>query len=80
MLRELRTRTIVEVINEIAAATPLDVPTDDYLCSSHILLETEADALDVIAQLDAGLDFAEAAVLAARPRSNGVGIRHDGHQ
>ncbi len=36
--------------------------TVEVPCSSHILLETEADALDVLAELDGGADFATLAM------------------
>ena len=65
---ELRTQTLVNKMREIAADTvagsdiTVEIPEGDYFCSSHILLETEEDALEVLAEIEAGLDFASAAV------------------
>lgn len=54
----------IEVANRYAAdevgSVPFDAP--EYLCSAHILLESEEDALDVITLLDDGRDFAELAM------------------
>lgn len=62
--------TVIE--SAMARATPLDSTelerrygidpgSTGFLCLRHMLLENEADALDVIAELDAGADFAELA-------------------
>ncbi|MEM9200150.1 MAG: peptidylprolyl isomerase [Actinomycetota bacterium] len=48
--------------DEIAFAQAGDVVVPEYLCSSHVLVETEDEALDVIAELEGGLAFADAAV------------------
>ena len=45
------------LVADEAAGETVEVP-----CASHILLETEADANDVIAELEAGADFAELAM------------------
>ena len=51
-----------------------DVPTVEEIRASHILLETEEDALDVIEKLGEGADFAEL----ARARSTGPSAANGG--
>jgi hypothetical protein len=46
---------------ELERRYTIDPGSTGFLCLRHILLETEADALDVIAELDTGSDFAELA-------------------
>jgi hypothetical protein len=72
-LAELIADTQTAVIQSaMSRATPLDPAelerrygidpgSTGFLCLRHILLETEADALDVIGELGAGADFAELA-------------------
>ena len=54
----------IEVANRYAADSvdPGPIEPPEYLCSSHILLNSEEDALDVITLLDDGRDFAELAM------------------
>lgn len=54
----------IEVANRYAAESvdPGPVEAPEYLCSSHILLNSEEDALDVITLLDEGREFAELAM------------------
>ena len=62
----LRLQTVLAALREYADEStrgePVDVEPPEYLCASHVLVETEADALAVIEELDAGLDFAAAAI------------------
>ena len=50
---------VADYLGEVEGVVP-DLPRQ--LCSSHILLETEADALAAVARLDAGEDFAALAI------------------
>ena len=63
--RSVRFQSVVLALQEYTDATAraasVDVAVPEWICSSHILLETEEDALAVIAELDAGMEFAEAA-------------------
>lgn len=54
----------VEALERISAGDfdPSTVEPPEYICSAHILLDSEQAALDVIALLDDGADFAETAV------------------
>ncbi|MGA0237722.1 MAG: peptidylprolyl isomerase [Acidimicrobiales bacterium] len=54
----------IELANRYVAdeVGPVDVEPPEYLCSAHILLESEQDALDVIALLDEDRDFAQLAI------------------
>ena len=52
-----------EYADSVARDSAVDVPTPEWICSSHILVETEQEALDVIAELEGGMDFAGAAAV-----------------
>lgn len=54
----------IELANRYVAdeVGPVDFEPPEYLCSAHILLESEQDALDVIALLDGDRDFAQLAI------------------
>lgn len=47
--------------SELERRYAIDPGSTGFLCLRHILVDTEAEALDVIAELDAGADFAELA-------------------
>lgn len=65
---ELRTQTLVAKMRSLAADSvagvevTVEIPDGEYFCSSHVLLESEQEAFDVIAEIEAGLAFADAAV------------------
>ncbi len=54
----------IAVANRYAADEASSVPADapEYLCSAHVLLVSEQDALDIITLLDDGRDFAQLAM------------------
>lgn len=65
---DVRTEALVATMRAWATAEVESVdidpepPAGDYLCSSHVLVETEAEALDVIAEIEDGMAFADAAI------------------
>ena len=64
--RTVRLQTVLLALQEYAdteaRSVEVDVPVPEWLCSRHILLETEEEALAVIAELESGMNFAAAAV------------------
>ncbi|MEM9466348.1 MAG: peptidylprolyl isomerase [Actinomycetota bacterium] len=63
----IRLQTTLVALQEYAdgearSVDAADLPGPEWICSSHILLETLDDALDVITELNAGMAFADAAV------------------
>jgi len=65
---DVRTEALVATMRERAtaaaetAAVDPEPPAGDFLCSSHVLVETEQEALDVIAEIDTGMAFEDAAI------------------
>lgn len=56
-------QALINVLNDYAQATAAaQDSTLELICSSHILLETEADGFDAIARIEAGEDFASVAI------------------
>ncbi|MBT5139996.1 MAG: hypothetical protein HOH36_01390 [Acidimicrobiaceae bacterium] len=56
-------QVVINALNGYAQATAATQDsTLELICSSHILLETEADAFDAIARIEAGEDFAAIAM------------------
>lgn len=61
------------VVLDFFAAEAVDLPGQGELCSSHILVETEAEALDVIDRLGAGEDFGSIALELSLDAGSGDG-------
>lgn len=58
---ETRSATIALDNYATAATADADVELPEYLCSSHILVQTGEEAQEIVALLEAGSDFAELA-------------------
>ena len=54
------TTTLDRAVDELALAAELEHP--EYLCSSHILVETAAEAEEIVTLLDEGADFTTLAI------------------
>ena len=65
------TTTLDRVVDDLALAAELERP--EYLCSSHILVETEAEAEEIVALLDEGADFAALAIERSGDGSAAIG-------
>ena len=64
--RTVRLQSVLLALQEYtdtaARAESVEAAPPEWICSSHILLETEDDALAVIAEIEGGMDFATAAM------------------
>jgi len=65
------TTTLDRAVDELALAAELEHP--EYLCSSHILVETLAEAEETVALLDEGADFATLAIERSGDGSAAIG-------
>ena len=65
------TTTLDRVVDDLALAAELERP--EYLCSSHILVETAAEAEEIVALLDEGADFATLAIERSGDGSAAIG-------
>ena len=65
------TTTLDRAVDELALAAELDHP--EYLCSSHILVDTAAEAEEIVTLLDEGADFATLAIERSGDGSAAIG-------
>ncbi len=60
---QAKSTALAEVLTDhVEASIVVDIELPEWICSSHILLETEEEALEALARAEAGEDFAELAV------------------
>ena len=65
------TTTLDRAVDELALVAELDHP--EYLCSSHILVDTAAEAEEIVTLLDEGADFATLAIERSGDGSAAIG-------
>ncbi|MFT5202437.1 MAG: hypothetical protein ACI9C1_001825 [Candidatus Aldehydirespiratoraceae bacterium] len=69
----VRGNALAAILADFLVSEGFELAAHGELCSSHILLETEAEALAAIARLDAGEDFATLAIELSTGPSGPVG-------